>query len=389
MRYTEYGKTGVKVSVVGFGGMRFDQKNRSDEQNAEVVRYACGKGINYFDTAPGYGRSEDIFGVAFRDMPGEFIVSTKAMPAADDTAQSAREAVQKSLDRMGVDKINFLHVWCLRKMEHYELAVRPGGMYDGLVKCRAEGLIDHIVFSTHQPGGEIKQILDSGRFEGGLMGVNILNFPYRWDGIQAAADAGLGVVAMNPLGGGAIPQHEKELAFLAGEGETPTQAALRFAIACPQITIALVGFTTTEHVDAACAIADAAEPFSDADLERVREHLGENMNEMCTGCGYCKDCPNDLPVPSYMQFYNEKALFGKDDEAMINDVNFQHTWGLLVGRQASAADCVECAECEEACTQHLPIVARMKEIAAWEAAAAERSAREAAEKAATEAAEKK
>ena len=256
MRYVEYGRTGKQVSVVGFGGMRFDL-SRSREENAELVRYACAQGINYFDTAPGYcqDQSEDIFGMAFRDMPGDFLVSTKGMPTEFDTAEKARTAVRRSLERMGVDRIHFYHVWCLRKMEHYELAMRPGGQYEGLLRCQEEGLIDHIVCSSHQPGDQIAKILAKNEFEGVLLGANVLNFPYRWDGVQYAHANGCGVVAMNPLAGGAIPKHEKEFAFLASEGETPTEAALRFVIAAPQITVALNGFTTREHVDMACRVS--------------------------------------------------------------------------------------------------------------------------------------
>jgi hypothetical protein len=70
-----------------------------------------------------------------------------------------------------------------------------------------------------------------------------------------------------------------------------------------------------------------------------------------------------------MQYYNEKQVFGKSDEDMIKGLDFQHEWGLLVGRQAEAGACVECAQCEEACTQRLPITARLKQIAQWEAKA--------------------
>ena len=117
MRYVEYGRTDKQVSVVGFGGMRFDL-SRSREENAELVRYASACGINYFDTAPGYcqDQSEDLFGLAFKDMPNEFYVSTKGMPENYDTAAKAREAVLRSIERLGVPKIHFYHVWCLRKM---------------------------------------------------------------------------------------------------------------------------------------------------------------------------------------------------------------------------------------------------------------------------------
>ena len=368
MRYVEYGRTGKQVSVVGFGGMRFDM-SRSIEENAELIRYACAKGINYFDTAPGYcqDKSEDIFGEAFKDMPNDFYVSTKGMPTNYDTAEKARGAVMRSLERLGVDKIDFYHVWCLRKMEHYDLAMKPGGQYEALLRCQEEGLIDHIVVSSHQPGDQINTILEKNEFEGILLGANVLNFPYRWDGVLTANEMGCGVVAMNPLAGGTIPQHEKEFAFLAEEGETPTEAALRFVIAAPQITVALNGFTTKEHVDTACRVADKAEPMTEADLARIRSQLGENMNEVCTGCGYCKGCPQNIPVAAYMQVYNDKVMFNRDDEAMCKSIDGNHNWGILVIREAEAAECTECGQCEEACTQHLPIMARLKDIAGWEA----------------------
>jgi hypothetical protein len=369
MRYLDYGMTGKKVSVIGFGGMRFNQ-DLPDEENAELVRYACSQGVNYFDTAPGYGKSEDIFGIALQDMPGEWFVSTKAMPTTYPTADQAIEAVKKSLDRMKTDKIHFFHVWCLRRMEHFELAVKRGGMHDGLETCREEGLIDHIVVSSHQPGHEIRQMLSSGKFEGCLMGMNVLNFPYRWDGAQAAMELGLGVVAMNPLGGGAIPQHEADLPFLARDGETPTEAALRFIVGCPVVTVGLVGFTTRDHVDMACRVADDAEPLTDERLAAIRSHISEGMDKVCTGCGYCKGCPKNIPVASYMQWYNEKQLFGKSDEQMKSNLNSQHDWFLLACREADAGDCIECGQCEEKCTQRLDIIARLREIAEWENAAA-------------------
>jgi len=367
MIYKEYGGTGKKVSAVGFGGMRFDM-SRSLEENANLVRYAHSRGINYLDTAPGYcgDKSEDIFGLALKEISGEYYISTKGMPTNYDTSHKAVEGVKKSLDKLGVAKIDFYHVWCLRKMDHYRLAMKPGGQYEGLLKCKDEGLIDHIAFSSHMPGPDIKTIIDEGKMDGVLLGVNILNFPYRWEGVRAAHDAGYGVVAMNPLGGGIIPTHEKELAFIAGEDETPTEAALRFVISCPEITVALNGFSKIEHVDMACRVADNCSPFTEEQLENIRRKLFDGMNEACTGCGYCKGCPADIPVANYMQFYNEKQLFGASDEDMREKVAFQHNWGLLVDRKAEAKDCTECGRCEEACTQHLNIIERLKEIARWE-----------------------
>jgi len=366
MLYKTYGKTGKKVSAVGFGGMRFDT-SKSIEENAALVRYANKKGINYFDTAPGYcdDTSEDVYGEAFKDMPGQFYVSTKGMPTTFDTAEKAIAAVKKSIKRLGVEKINFYHIWCIRQKEHYELAMKPGGQYEGLLQCQKDGLIDHIVLSSHQTGNEVKEILEDGKIEGILLGVNILNFPYRWEGVQTAYDMGYGVVAMNPLGGGSIPTHEKELAFLTDGDETATEAALRFVISCPQITIALNGFTTMEHVDMACKIADEAIPFTDEEIKVVADKVGASMNEACTGCGYCDMCPQGIAIPSFMQYYNEKHVFHKTDEEMKKMVGGAYDWGILGGKRGTAELCIECGLCEKECTQHLPIIERLKEFANW------------------------
>lgn len=367
MKYTEYGTTGKQVSVIGFGGMRFDT-DQPKEANAELLHHANSLGINYFDTAPGYcgDQSEDIFGEAFKNMPGQFYASTKGSPERFDTADKARDAVRRSLDRLGIPKLDFYHVWCLRRMEHYELATKAGGQYEGLLRCREEGLIDHIVCSSHQPGHEVAQILSKDEFEGILLGVNILNFPYRWDGLLAAKDKGYGVVAMNPLGGGAIPNHEAGFSFLAQPGETPTEAALRFVVGCPHIDVGLVGFTTKEHIDTACRVANSAAKMTSAELDALRVNLSENLDQICTSCGYCKDCPKGIPIPSYMQVYNERIMFDKNDEEMRKVMGSQYKWGILVGCDARASECIECGKCEKICTQHLPIIQRLAELTAWE-----------------------
>lgn len=373
MQYKLYGSTGAGVSAVGFGGMRFDLK-QSNATNAKLLHYALDKGINYFDTAPGYceDKSEDIFGIALRQMkPGTFYVSTKRMPTENDTPKLVRADVEKSLSRLGVEQIDFFHCWCFRQMSHYDLCMKPGGLYETVQKMQEEGKIRHIVFSSHQPGGEIRKVVETGKFRGVLLGANILNFPYRWDGVEAAYRDGCGVVAMNPLAGGEIPRHEKELSFLSLDGRSPTESALRFMICCPQITVTLVGFTTTQQIDESCRIACEGEPLTQEQIESIRSRLGENMNSLCTGCGYCENCPAGINVPGHMQIFNDHHLFGKDDAKMSDQLKFEYSWGRLVGRAGEYAKCVRCGACEVACTQRLPIMERLGEFVRWQPKPAE------------------
>jgi predicted aldo/keto reductase-like oxidoreductase len=369
MIYKSYGKTMKKVSAVGFGGMRFDT-SQSNEKNAELLHYAADKGINYFDTAPGYcdDRSEDIFGVALREMKREdYFVSTKRMPHHAKTKQEHFDFVKRSIERLGSDYIDFFHIWCLRKPAHYEQAFTYG-QYEALLEAKEQGLIKHIVCSSHQPGSEIKDIVKDGKVEGVLMGINVLNFPYRWDGVVACEEEGLGVVAMNPLSGGIIPQNEDMLRFLSETGETPTEAALRFAIASPQITVALNGFTTKEHIDTAAKVADTSKPMTREQLDNITENVGRNMNSVCTGCGYCMPCPEGINIPGYMQEYNKRQMFKTSDEEMISSISQSRGWGILASSKANAKDCIKCGKCERVCTQHLNIIERLEEMALWEAA---------------------
>ena len=102
MIYNTYGSTGIKVSAIGFGGMRFlDQKDT--EQCAALLKAAYDADINYFDTAPGYEESEDLFGIALKEMKKTrskkpFYISTKSMKTNPD---ELRKELEKSLKRMG------------------------------------------------------------------------------------------------------------------------------------------------------------------------------------------------------------------------------------------------------------------------------------------------
>jgi len=181
MIYKDYGKTGKKVSAVGFGGMRFDI-SQSQQDNAEIIQYAFDRGINFLDTAPNYcqDQSEDIFGLFCernKHRREDFYICTKCMPQRAPSKSEAIVAVEKSLRRLKTDYIDFFYTWCIRKHSEYDVAIIDGGFYEGLAECKRRGLIKHLTISSHLQGNELKGILDEGRFEGVLLGVNILNFP--------------------------------------------------------------------------------------------------------------------------------------------------------------------------------------------------------------------
>ena len=125
----------------------------------------------------------------------------------------------------------------------------------------------------------------------------------------------------------------------------------------------------------ACRVAKNARPFTADDIERIRKNVSENMDAVCTGCGYCMvdRCTEKIPVAGYMQVYNEKYLGEKSPDEMVDVMDHHLHWGILVDRKGTAAECIECEKCETACTQHLKIISRLKELAEWEKLLEEKS----------------
>lgn len=357
MWHKEFGNTGKKLSVVGFGGMRFADPEDIDA-NAELVLHAYRRGINYFDTAPAYckDKSEDIIGAAVRQMtPGTFFLSSKCM-AAD--GGEFRESLEKSLRRLGVEKIDFFHIWCLVHRHQWQQR-KDGGAVDAALKAKQEGLIDHVLVSSHLPGGDLRAVLEEGIAEGVTLGYCAINFPFREEAVEAAGRMGLGVVTMNPLGGGLIPQHADRFDFIREESDaSAVSAALRFNISNPNVTCALVGFTTKQHVDEAVDAVEDFTPYSRQRLEDMRRRILDSFEGLCTGCGYCLPCPEGIDVPRMMDAYNERVLKGEDPKHIRDRLKYH--WGIS---PADAKACSLCGECEERCTQHLPIRERMQEIA--------------------------
>lgn len=356
MIYKTYGSTGIKVSALGFGGMRFENTD-DPEKCAELVKACYDAGINYFDTAIGYGKSEELMGAAFREMKATravrpFYVATKTFSGTED---EVRRDCETSLKRLQVDAIDFYHVWCVLSPEAWRER-RGQGVLRAFEKLRDEGLVKNICVSSHMRGKEIAELLNDYPFAGVLLGYSAMNFAFRDAALDEASRLGRAVVAMNPLGGGIIPQHPERFGFLRTRPEeTVTEGALRVLFNDPRVTVALVGLSNLKQLGEALAAVNGFQPIPAERVAKMRQELRGAFDSLCTGCGYCEPCPQGVPIPKVMDAYNQYAL--SDRLASISDRMAWH-WGLLEGGH-HLNDCTACRKCEVACTQKLPIVDRI------------------------------
>jgi uncharacterized protein len=368
MIYKEFGKTGVKVSALGFGAMRLpmiekEGKKYVDEDKAiQTIHRAFELGVNYIDTAPYYceSLSEAAVGKALKGWRDKVYVSTKN-PIENASGDDFRKRLEKSLKNLDVDSIDFYHMWGINWKAYKDNIDVLNGPLQAAYRAKEEGLIKHMSFSFHDAPENMLKIIDTGNFETVLCQYNLLDRANEAS-IAHAHEKGLGVVIMGPVGGGRLGAPSPIIQdMLKGKTKSTAEMALRFVLANPNVTVALSGMSTIEMVEENAAVASIPGTLTNEEIKRVEEMLEENrrLSELyCTGCNYCMPCPSGLNIPHIFKLMNYNRVYGlkdyaSDEYAKLLDVNNK------IGQAASA--CLECGACESKCPQHLEIINQLKQ----------------------------
>lgn len=366
--YHTYGKTGETVSALGMGGMRFGQE-MSDAEAADAVRFANELGVTYFDTAPTYcaDRSEAIYGRAFTKMPtNTWSIATKGFNTK--TADEITGVIENSLRKLKVDVIPYFFLWCIITEEQFEQALLPGRALEGIQRAKEKGLVKHIGVSTHTRNETIKKIVETNLFEFIMVPYNALNAKQREEGLRYAKEHNMGTAAMNPLHGGVIATFGSGLHLFGDDPVPPVELAMRFCLESPYIDVTLSGMSTKEMIQENVGYAKRYnKKVSHEEQARRSEGITNAFENTCTSCGYClPSCDENIDIRSYMELYNLYAVGGSEEDVMKR-MGWSKFVGPLHGKQESAADCVACGACEDACTQYIPIRERLSFLATLEA----------------------
>lgn len=306
MQRRELGRTGVSVSEIGFGAWAIGGNAHGnsygptdDATSIAAIRRAVDLGCNFFDTADvyGWGHSEELLGEALEGRRDEVYLATKV--GGDFYHGGVRLdfepgyigfALAQSLRRLRTDHVDL-----------YQLHNPPASMmgdpatYEILESLKAEGKIDHYGVSVHEPV-EALLCMDSGKPE--VLQIPFSLFRQEWieEVLPQAHRAGTGIIAREPLGNGFLTgtiatdarfavgdirsywprpmvagrvAAADRLRFLAREGRTRTQAALRFVLAFPEVSTTIPGAKTPSQVEENLRASDAA-ALSEAEVGEAR-----------------------------------------------------------------------------------------------------------------------
>lgn len=370
MQYRTLGETGVSISTLGFGAMRFPQIECNGKQifdtdeSIKIMRRAYELGVNYIDTAPYYcnGESEVIVGKAIKDIRDKVYLSTKN-PIEDASGEHFMERLEKSLKKLDTDYIDFYHMWGINWEQFVEKINVKNGPLEFAQRAKVQGIIKHISFSFHDKPENMIKLIDTGYFETVLCQYNMLDRSNE-AAIAHAHENGLGVVVMGPVGGGRLGEPSPVIQkLIPGGSKSSAELALRFVISNPNVACALSGMGSLEMVEQNAQTASNIAELTAKEIESINLAMEQNKklaDLYCTGCNYCMPCPQDINIPLNFQLMNYHKVYGLTEHAK-NSYQQIGKVDWMKGKQAS--ECIDCGICEEKCPQKLSIREQLKETA--------------------------
>ena len=329
MEYTVLGKTGLKVSRMGLGGIPVQRIDRAGTK--KLLQAMAAAGINYIDSARAYSVSEEYLGYGLEGIRDKFVLATKS--GAKDKETMARD-VDISLKNFRTDYID-LYQLHNPDAQGLEQILAPGGALEALQEAKAAGKIGHIGITLHSLE-LFQKALD-------MDWVETIMFPYNFVETQAEAEIAacreknIGFIAMKPLAGGAIED---------------ARLAMRFVGKNPAVTIVIPGMAELSELQENLAAAEDKSSWTEAEeakVEEIRKTLG---SQFCRRCNYCAPCTVGIPIPSMFLMEGYLSRYGLADWAR----------GRYEALPQTASACIECGACEPRCPYHLPIRQMLKTV---------------------------
>lgn len=393
----EWKQTGDTVGLLGMGCMRFPQKQGQgggfgrggaidQEQVNQMIEYAIKHGINYFDTAPAYGGSEEATGIALSRFPrNSYYLATKMSNFQGGSAADAKTMFETSLSRLKTDYIDYFLLHGASSKRDMDTRFVNNGVIDYILEQRKAGKIRHLGFSFHGDRAGMDYMLS-------------LNSQYHWDFIQIQmnyvdweaasqrnADAkylyeqitklNIPVVVMEPIRGGALANVNETFRGMMAEVNpslSPAGMALSFVGSYPGVMTVLSGMSNMEQLTENVGTFVNFKPLSQKEQElllKIAQMQRDNAAIGCTGCRYCMPCNFGVDIPANFAVYDKCASeYTLPNPDKKNDKDYSKNRKSFLNRykaideKARAEACVNCRACVSRCPQHINIPNQLEKI---------------------------
>ncbi|MDR2036044.1 MAG: aldo/keto reductase [Coriobacteriales bacterium] len=374
MQYRKDQKSGNNLSVLGLGCMRLPRNSKGSDDMGKAERLICDAiemGVNYFDTAYLYGKSEEILGAALTKsgQRENIFLATKLPHQKCKTYEDFDRFFNEQLAHLQTDYFDYYLIHNLSSMDSFDRLLDLG-IESWIAKQKTAGRIRQIGFSFHGSQHMFMELLDRFDWDFCQIQYNYMDENYQAGrkGLQRAYEKGLAVIVMEPLFGGklatGLPKQAIKLFNEADSSRTPVAWALEWLWDQPEVTVVISGMSTKEQLDENVETAGKASvgmltEQDKATIAEVVEVFHSAYKVDCSGCNYCMPCPQGINIPSCFAAYNARYVTG-----YVSGITLYVT-SLVTsqpGKQIGPGSCIECGACEKLCPQHIPITEELKAV---------------------------
>ena len=397
MTYRVNPKTGEKVSLLGYGCMRWPYKEAKEgeeeiidqEEVNRLVDYAIEHGVNYFDTSPAYckGKSEEATGIALSRHPRDkYFIATKLSNFSPETwsRDASLKLYYDSFKKLKVDHIDYLLLHGVGMgedgMKEYNERYIDNGVLDYLLKEREAGRVRNLGFSYHGDIAVFDYLLenhDKYKWDFVQIQLNYLDWKHAKEINPRNTDAeylyqelekrNIPAVIMEPLLGGRlsnVPDHIVERLKEAEPERSVASWAFRYAGTFPNVLTVLSGMTYMEHLEDNLTSYCPLTPLNDEEIKFLYDTadlMVQYPTVACNDCKYCMPCPYGIDIPAILLHYNKCVNQGNLPQNMQDENYKEARQAFLVGYDRSvpklrqASHCIGCGQCEPHCPQSIKI----------------------------------
>ncbi len=270
MQLRELGKTGCMVSILGLGGSFLVAAADRPEEAEELVHGALDLGINYIDTAPTYGSSEENIGRVMGERRNEAFLASKTQ---DRTYEGTMRLFEQSLQRLQTDHLDLLQIHGLHSEEDLSQIMAESGALEALEKLKKEGLIRFTGVTGHRDPAVLLEAIEKYNFDCVLLALNPADRyyqPLQEAVLPRAREKNMGIIAMKVAAYGRVFKEN---------GLESMEKALGYALSFP-VSSAVVGISTLDELAENARLAREFAQLAPEELTHLEELLEPYQDEI-------------------------------------------------------------------------------------------------------------
>lgn len=358
MEKRDFGKTGLKTSILGFGGFHLLEIPALEAEY--LINTYLDAGGNYIETAASYGNGESELkvGKIMSKRRNECILATKT---ESRDKEGCLNSLDNSLKNLNTDHIDLLIMHAVGTMDDLQRILGPDGAMEAVVQAKREGKIGHVGISMHGQPDVLVEALKEYPFEAVMSTINYYdrcNFPEIEDTLlPLASEKGAAVILMKPVGDGMLWRSAPE--------------AFRYAMSRP-VSVVVAGINTREMLQKDLEFANNFKPMTAEEEQKLFMNAPELGKYVCRQCGKCLPCPEGIPITEIFKYegyfdrqmrdgeVRDAAEFALRDRLRFWFDNKDMAIDKYAALDIKADKCTNCGQCTPRCPYNIEIVQKLR-----------------------------